>query len=150
MLQDLTDELRHWSKLTAREARSPNAILAELRQRYQHRLNHAGIKLIWAVDPALPAIEPNDPASGQHLRALLSEALSNIIKHAQIRVTACVDGDVVVIELVDNGKGFTPGAVETGRGLPGMQRRAHILGAQLQIDSTPTRGSCWKLSLPVC
>jgi signal transduction histidine kinase len=150
LLQDLADELRHIGKSTTQDARSLNQILAELRQRVQHRLGHGGIALAWDVDPELPPMTGRE--IGQHVRAMLSEAIANVIKHAEatrIRVRARRDEGRVVIEVEDNGKGFDPDAVESGRGLPGMRHRAQALGGELRIESVPGQGCCWQLLLPV-
>lgn len=141
LLQDLADELRHMGKSTASDRRGLNEILAELRQRVQHRLGHGGIGLVWDVDPALPALAGRE--TGQHLRALLSEAIANVIKHAKarsIRLEARTEDDAVVIVLTDNGQGFDPNAVEHGRGLPGMRQRAQAIGAIVDVRSEPGRG----------
>lgn len=150
LLQDLTDELRNLSKATPTDQRSVNDILAELRQRVQHRLSHGGIQLTWAVNPALPAIRRTGSAVDQHLRALLGEAIANIIKHAQatqIRVSAEVQGDAVVIEVGDNGQGFNLEGADIGRGLPGMRQRAHALSGLLDIVTVKGQGTVWRLAL---
>jgi signal transduction histidine kinase len=150
LLQDLADELRHIGKSTTQDVRSLNQVLAELRQRVQHRLGHGGIALDWDVDPELPPM--TDRETGQHVRALLSEAIANVIKHAgatRIRVSARQDGGQVVIEVSDNGAGFVPENVELGRGLPGMQQRASALGGALSIESAPGQGCRWRLVLTV-
>jgi len=150
LLQDLADELRHMSKSTAADQRGLNEVLAELRQRVQHRLGHGGIKLVWEVDPALPAVAGRE--TSQHLRALLSEAIANVIKHAQatqIRLEAHAQGDAVLIAVTDNGQGFDPDSAEFGRGLPGMRQRAEILGATLNIESAAQKGCRWVLRLPI-
>jgi signal transduction histidine kinase len=152
LLQDLTDELRNLSRATPTAQRSLNEILAELRQRVQPRLSHGGIHLVWAVDPVLPAIRRNGPAADQHLRALLGEAMANVIKHAQTRqvqVSAEVQGEIVVIEVTDNGRGFDVNQTEAGRGLPGMRQRAQMLGAVLSISSGSEQGCSWRLELPI-
>jgi signal transduction histidine kinase len=151
LLQDLTDELRNLSKTTPAGQPCINDVLAELRQRVQHRLSHGGIELVWAVNPVLPAMACASPTASQHLRALLSEAVANIIKHAhatQIRVSAAVQDGAVVIEVADNGQGFNPDAAEVGRGLPGMRQRAKALGALLDIVSIAGHGTQWRLTLP--
>lgn len=148
LLQDLADELRHIGKSTTQDVRSLNQILAELRQRVQHRLGHGGIALEWDVDPELPPMTGRE--TGQHVRALLSEAIANVIKHAgatTIRVSAQREGGQVAIEVNDNGGGFSPDRVEHGRGLPGMQQRARALGGELRIVSTG-QGCRWRLQLP--
>jgi len=150
LLQDLTDELRNLGKATPSGQPSINEVLAELRQRVQHRLSHGGIQLQWAVDPVLPATACANPAACQHLRALMGEAIANIIKHAQatqITVSARVQGGIVVIEVSDNGQGFNADVAELGRGLPGMRQRALALGAALKIESAPGQGCRWRLSL---
>ena len=150
LLQDLADELRHIGKSTAQDTRNLNQILAELRQRVQHRLSHGGIALEWDVDPTLPPV--NCPGTGQHVRALLSEAIANVIKHAaasRIRLSARLEGREVVIEMDDNGRGFVPEAVEPGRGLPGMHQRVLALGGRLRIVSAPGQGCQWQMRLPL-
>ncbi len=152
LLQDLTDELRNLSRTTSAAQRSLNELLAELRQRVQPRLSHGGIHLVWAVDPVLPAIRRPGPAADQHLRALLGEAMANVIKHTQatqVRVSTEVQGEAVVIEVTDNGQGFEVDQTEVGRGLPGMRQRAQMLGAVLSIISEPGRGCRWRLELPI-
>jgi signal transduction histidine kinase len=151
LLQDLTDELRNLNQPTAPDQCNLNTLLAELRQRVQHRLVHGGIQLVWAVDPGLPAIQREGAAVGQHLRALLNEAIANVIKHAQatqVCVSAQVLGEQVRIEITDNGCGFSPGLSEPGRGLPGMRERARLLGARLYIDAGEGPGCRWRLELP--
>ena len=153
LLQELTDELRNLSQTTPLDQRSVNETLAELRQRTQQRLTSGGIQLVWAVDPVLPPLANADPTAAQHLRALVSEAIANVIKHAhasQICVSAHVQGDAVVIEIADNGCGFDPVGCETGRGLPGMRQRAQAMGARLDIVSAfGGAGTRWVLALPV-
>lgn len=151
LLQDLTDELRNLNQSTAPDQCNLNTLLAELRQRVQHRLVHGGIQLVWAVDPGLPVIQRAGAALGQQLRALLNEAIANVIKHAQatqICVSAQVLGEQVRIEITDNGCGFSPGLSEPGRGLPGMRERARLLGARLYIDAGEGPGCRWRLELP--
>lgn len=152
LLQDLTDELRHLGKSTATDPRSLNDILAELRERVQGRLKHGGIALQWQVDINLPNVHQTIPIGGQHLRAILSEAIANCIKHAgatQIRVSAELQNGSVEITVSDNGKGLDQTRVENGRGLPGLRHRAAKLGATLQLLSQPGQGTQWRLNLPL-
>jgi signal transduction histidine kinase len=150
LLQDLTDELRHIGKSQPDDQRGINQVLAELRQRVQHRLAHGGIELLWDVDPALPGVSGQQTA--QHLRALFSEAIANVVKHAgatQISLAAKLQSGAVVITLSDNGRGFTPENALLGRGLPGMHFRANEMGATLNLRSEPGQGSRLELALPV-
>lgn len=150
LLQDLADELRHIGKSTTADPRSFNDILAELRQRVHNRLRHGGIDLVWEVDPVLPAVSGRE--TSQHLRALLSEAVANVIKHAEasrITVQARLHDGAVVVGVSDDGRGFDPQTTDPCRGLPGMRRRAREMGAVLSLRSEAGRGSQWELVIPV-
>lgn len=150
LLQELTDELRHLSRSTPHDQRTLNQILAEIRQRVEHRLRHGGIVLEWAVSPDLPSMA--DTGVGQHLRAAVSEAIANAIKHAsptRIRVEAhqLPPGEIRVAVL-DNGVGFDPESVQAGRGLPGLGNRAEAMSSVWRLQSEPGRGTCWEVIVP--
>jgi signal transduction histidine kinase len=150
LLQDLADELRHVGESVAQEQRSLNELLAELRQRVQNRLAHGGIYLIWEVDPKLSLQLSAQDA--HHVLAMLSEAIANVIKHAeasQIRVEARRSAQEITVAITDNGKGFNPEAVEPGRGLPGMRNRAKAIGGALHIAEASPLGCHWQLTLQV-
>lgn len=148
LLQDLADELRHVGEAASQDQRSLNELLAELRQRVHNRLSHGGIHLIWEVDPKLGL--PLDAQAAQHVLAMLSEAIANVIKHAkatQIRLKAEREGGEITITITDNGIGFNPETVDPGRGLPGMRNRANAIGAVVEMGSAEPQGSRWRLSL---
>jgi signal transduction histidine kinase len=72
-----------------------------------------------------------------------SEALQNAAKHAH-RATAISiwlrrDGDLR-LEVRDDGAGFPPGAVGSGRGLANMRERIESIGGTLDIRSAPGEG----------
>lgn len=85
------------------------------------------------------------------------EALQNVAKHADadtVTVRLHQDGKRVVMEVVDDGKGFTPwteaeeGAAPVRYGLAGIRERAELLGADLSVDSEPGGGTKLRLSVP--
>lgn len=142
LLQDLTNELRFMGKSGLNDTRGINDVLAELRQRVQHRLKHGGIELVWDVDPDLPTSANRETA--QHIHAMLSEAIANAIKHAgatRIVLSAQQQGGRVHISLTDNGHGFDPAAVEQGRGLPGLSQRAAAIQANCSVDTEYGKGT---------
>ncbi|MCR4394791.1 MAG: sensor histidine kinase, partial [Dehalococcoidales bacterium] len=81
---------------------------------------------------------------------IAQEAVNNICKHAE--ATSAVIGltyypDKVRMVIADNGKGFavklkngTP-RIRGSLGLLGMRERAHLIGADLNIESSPGRGT---------
>ena len=74
------------------------------------------------------------------------EALNNALKHASaqnVNVRAWVDGDVVTLEIVDDGVGFTMPSIidESSIGILHMRKRAAALNADLTIESAPGKGT---------
>lgn len=91
--------------------------------------------------------------SEQHLLLRIAqEALHNVWKHAQaqsvaLRLTRHEGG--LELEIEDDGVGFDPQRKVPGHyGLEGMRTRAAILGATLDIDSAPGRGTRVAVHLP--
>jgi len=81
------------------------------------------------------------------LYRIAQEALTNAAKHARARKVDVIlerRGDQVLLVIEDNGVGFDPGDTSLagqGFGLLGMQERAALVGATLQIESEPGRGT---------
>jgi PAS domain S-box-containing protein len=88
------------------------------------------------------------------LYRLAQEALNNVVKHARARQVDIVlertaDHWSLIIE--DDGIGFDPSSREAeqrGFGLVGMRERAALVGADLQIESAPGRGTTVILRMP--
>lgn len=92
---------------------------------------------------------------------IIQEALNNVDRHSgkkEAQVRMLFTGTAVSVLVEDQGSGFDLEAVEEqmkaseGRGsfgIMGMRERANIIGAQLNIASTPGRGSRVHLRLPV-
>jgi signal transduction histidine kinase len=83
---------------------------------------------------------------------LVQESLTNIGKYAHaksVRVRLSEAGGQVLIEVDDDGDGFDPAQIESGRhGLAGMRFRMASLGGTLTIDSTPGHGARLRAELP--
>ena len=59
------------------------------------------------------------------------------------------DGSVT-LEVVDDGRGFEPGALDgPGHGLANVRERAERLGGELIVESAPGRGTRLALTIPV-
>jgi signal transduction histidine kinase len=92
-------------------------------------------------------------ATETQLFGIAREALSNSLKHAgattaDVRVSTTPAH--VVVEIVDDGRGFDPEAVRSGHfGLESMRSRADEIGADLHIISAPGRGTVVRVEVPV-
>jgi PAS domain S-box-containing protein len=81
------------------------------------------------------------------LYRIAQEALTNVAKHAQARNVDVIlerRSDHVLLIVEDDGVGFDPGdacTIGRGSGLLGMQERAALVGATLQIESAAGKGT---------
>lgn len=86
---------------------------------------------------------------------LISEALTNVLKHAQasnVTIHFGHFGGQLSVEVRDDGRGFHTGAdgagPSTGLGLTGMRDRAEVVGGSLAITSSPGHGTTITARLP--
>jgi signal transduction histidine kinase len=116
----LTNYVRHWSK-------------------------HFGIRA--QLHTRRSTDERLTPEAETMMYRLAQEALNNVAKHARadhVDVVLERSPDHVSLIIEDNGVGFDASNAETvaeGLGLIGMHERAALVGADLQIESTPGRGT---------
>jgi len=80
------------------------------------------------------------------------EAMTNIARHsraatAELELTRDGDGGVR-LRVHDDGRGFDVAAQPLSYGVRGMRERAMLIGATIQIDSAPDRGTTVLLRLP--
>jgi len=105
-------------------------------------------------------LEPGDlpplPESlREHAWRIVSEALTNIARHAQANhawVRLACENDRLEIEVRDDGRGFdlTADEPESGHyGLLGMRERARLAGGTLAVESAIGQGTTVRLSMPL-
>ncbi len=79
-----------------------------------------------------------------HLYRIAQEAINNALKHAkakQIDIVLSGGDDRIELSIADNGRGFpAKHEAKAGMGLRILHHRARLIGAQLQIQSTPKKG----------
>lgn len=89
---------------------------------------------------------------------MVQEALSNVWKYSgahQVTVTLSYLGDVVLLDVRDDGVGVSGAAPSdsvtvgaTGLGIAGMRERIERLGGKFGIESAPHDGTTVSVSLP--
>lgn len=99
--------------------------------------------------PTLPRLEPAVEVAAYRT---VAEAMSNAAHHAQARrceVQVRGDGDLVVIDVVDDGLRLQAGSTSTGLGLRSMRARVESVGGRLRIDGVEPHGTRVSASFPV-
>ncbi|HHJ15498.1 MAG TPA: hypothetical protein ENJ80_02255 [Gammaproteobacteria bacterium] len=117
------------------------ALLGAMRARLEPQLARSGIKFDWQVDE-IPPLPEFGPRKALQVMRIIQEAITNVINHAEatlIRIHARLEAEPgktrnAVIDIIDNGKGFSDKA-RRGHGLNNMEQRASSINARLNIYS---------------
>jgi len=110
------------------------------------RFDRAGLSTTFTADGVGIPLPPGLSGAAA---AILTEALSNVARHAaarqaQVRLSAA--GDAVVLDVLDDGRGLEGAAF--GHGLRGAADRATALGGHLQVGPGPAGGTLLRAVLP--
>jgi Na+/proline symporter/nitrogen-specific signal transduction histidine kinase len=126
------------------------------------------------LDLDLPGGLPRVRADRDRLIQVLVNLISNAVKFCDpndghIRVTATVDGDMVTVDVIDNGPGVAPGERDriferfqqggsgetltnkpkgTGLGLAICREIVERFGGKVWVEAAPGRGSVFRFTLP--
>jgi signal transduction histidine kinase len=91
----------------------------------------------------------------ENLLRIGQEAITNAIKHSgakTVKIDLQFSPQQVVLEIKDDGKGFTPeacpGPDEGHFGLLGIRERAERMGGEAHISSTQGSGACVRVEIP--
>lgn len=154
MLRECIDDLRLMIDSLEPDEGSLLMALANLRYRLEPRLAAAGLSLDWQVHKGigLPS-----PGSVLHVLRIVQEGVTNVLKHAgatRLRVCARPEGDWLLLDVEDDGRGIPPLADDATsptrghRGLENMRARAKQLGGLLELRSNGG-GTVLRLRVPI-
>ena len=117
---------------------------------------HSLVRLqIGSEGPFRPRLRPEQ---AEHLRHLVTEAFSNVLRHAHattVSVRMACTQRRFTLEIRDDGGGFDAdhgngrGRRGHAQGLANIRRRAELLDGQVEIESAPGRGTQLSLTMPV-
>ncbi len=110
------------------------------------------IEVDFDIDAQVSALIEPERATG--LFHIAQEGLANVAKHAQARhvgLSLRRDGEALLLELQDDGRGFDPQTVtpHAGHGLRNMEERARLLQGEWRVDSAPGAGARIRVRLPL-
>jgi ligand-binding sensor domain-containing protein/signal transduction histidine kinase len=104
----------------------------------------------------IPLTLPHLPVSAEirhNLFMAVKESLNNAVKHAspkRVRISLELTGNVLTIEVADDGRGFDPSANGShGTGLTSMRKRMNTIGGEFQISSQPGQGTSIRIKVHV-
>ena len=86
-----------------------------------------------------------------HVYRIVQESLQNIIKHAQattVTLHLSMNEDSFILELKDDGVGFSMKKSKKGIGLKNIQSRVQKLKGKLQIESATNKGTTLNINIP--
>jgi signal transduction histidine kinase len=122
---------------------SMQKIAGRMREFATNVLEAKDIELEFLVDEKVNGVKLN-MAARRDLFLIFKEAINNIAKYSQAKnasVQLGLHSSRLVMMIRDNGVGFDVEKTEEGNGLGNMQKRADLLKARLQIQSTPSVGT---------
>lgn len=125
------------------------AVLQDVIKTWQER--HSNIKCQFYAPSDLMGF---DEQINITLYRVIQECLKNISRHANantvnIQLTHDTDNDVLMLQVIDDGKGMDIYQQKWGLGLIGMRERVQALEGELQVFSQPMQGVSILLLLPV-
>lgn len=103
-----------------------------------------------SIDLDLPEDETLSPARADHVLSIVSEALSNVVRHSHARrahLKAWKDDGRLKLTLEDDGVSL-PKTYKAGYGLRNMHDRARLLGGNIEITSANGKGTRVELDIP--
>jgi len=83
---------------------------------------------------------------------IFQESLTNIMRHAEatkVSSSLTMEGNVIVLSIKDNGKGFDANEKKGTLGLLGMKERAIMINGTLEIKSQPGKGTTTIVKAPL-
>ena len=104
----------------------------------------AQVRVSRSISPHLPHLSPEKELV---VYRVAQEALTNVLRHSdaeRVTVTLGVEGELVLLEITDDGRGVNGGE---GGGIKGMRERAILVGGDLRIGPARGRGTTVRLAV---
>jgi signal transduction histidine kinase len=126
-------------------------LFAALRWQLKETCRSAGLKCI----ESFPDEEPKFTSEAAiALFRIAQEAFTNILKHSAAKsmdITLDMDGDAVVMQISDDGKGIPAGRLTAAgsHGFASMRHRVRALGGRLDVRSPASGGTALLVQIPV-
>jgi signal transduction histidine kinase len=103
-----------------------------------------------SVDLKLPDEKMLSVARTDHVRAIVNDALANVVRHARagnVKIQVNDLGERLKIAIMDDGIGL-PADVQAGYGLRNMRDRSRLLNGEIIFSALPGKGTTITLEIP--
>jgi signal transduction histidine kinase len=103
-----------------------------------------------SVDLKLPDKKMLSTVRTDHVRAIVNDALANVVRHAKaknVKIQVNDLGERLKIAIKDDGVGL-PLNVQDGYGLRNMRDRSRLLSGEISFSSSPNKGTTITLEIP--
>ncbi len=147
-IREAISEARSLSHGLAPVTMDDDGLVAALAALADYTARSGSVHCVFESGDSIPPV--NAEVAGQIYR-IAQEATNNSLKHAaatEIRIGLERRFDELILEVEDDGKGFTEEPVTDGIGLGVMRYRARIIGGTLEIGSAPAGGSRISCRIP--
>lgn len=127
----------------------PGNLTNTIEQLAHEMQERTGVIVVADIDISLKSALADVAAQIAHI---VREALSNVGRHAgatTCRVTIRRDGDVAVVEVDDDGRGFDIAQAHRGMGMGNLDERAQSIHGTLDVVSEPGQGTVIRLTIPL-
>ena len=150
--QEAKESVREYLRGVKTRSSPEQGFLTSLRQYLKDYNHNYGIHTELVAPPELEEKRFDSTVEAQ-LQPIIQEALTNVRRHAGATSARVIfemgDGEIRV-RVEDNGRGFDPEAIggNEGFGLRSMRGRAEGVGAHLEVNSKPGKGTQVIVRLP--
>jgi len=138
-----------WSMKSADETN--NSFTARVRNYSSELLAPKDISCEIDIDESMCS-KISNPITRKHLLLIVKEALNNIAKYSsatEARINFKQENDKLVLQISDNGKGFSNPDNKSGNGLGNMRQRCEQCHGTFKIDSIPGKGVTVTAAFPI-
>jgi signal transduction histidine kinase len=82
---------------------------------------------------------------------IFKESVNNVARHSNCtaaNISFLIEGNRLIIEVADNGRGFEPGGQRTGHGLKSIGQRAESIRGIVKVQTAPGKGTTVRIEVP--
>ncbi|MGI9556366.1 MAG: GAF domain-containing sensor histidine kinase [Solirubrobacterales bacterium] len=151
LVREETEKLRSLISELRPAALDEIGLEAALRGLLRRSASRSGLSVDSAIELPADGDEILNPERETAIYRVVQEALTNVERHSaadRVVVEVVCGADAIRLSVVDDGKGFDPGAHHQGFGLRGIRERIDAVGGSCTIETTLGGGAAVSATMP--